>query len=188
MLKQEPIWKQLAALAIIAAVVIHSISQGGWYGPVAAVALIGFVAWTWFTATSEVLDCTAAGFSVTSKSFRDGATERSFRWEEVTSTEYSRGEGYGEDSSPTVFEVRTTREQAFSMFDSMSAFGEVIEVFNTMTPHLPYIWKAQSGGWSTTYERVERAAAAAAVVVTRTNEEEKEQRPPVPPLAGGAGG
>ncbi len=55
------------------------------------------------------------------------------------------------------FQAQTEQGYAFEIDNwHTDNFDELIEVFNTMTPHLGYVWKKQDRGWRG-YRKVDRA-------------------------------
>jgi hypothetical protein len=92
--------------------------------------------------TSLVINCTLAGFSVTSQNKRSGRHDETYRWDEVTSTSYEES-GRDDIDSKSIhftFSVETARGRAFKSGQFMHPFDELITVFNEQTPQLPYVW------------------------------------------------
>ena len=88
----------------------------------------------------------------------------------MTETKYYELRGGRDTRTLGYFEAHTDQGQAFRVNNQMRRFGELIELFNEMTPGLPYVWKKQGGftiqiGALSTgrlaYERVDRAEAEA---------------------------
>ena len=106
--------------------------------------------------TPVIINCTPAGFSVTSENKRSGKRSETYRWDEVTSTNYEEsisdtGDGLSIHFS---FSVDTARGRAFTGGQYMHPLDELITVCNEQTPHLPYIWARGNG--RPAYEKVPR--------------------------------
>lgn len=88
------------------------------------------------------------GFTVTTESKRAGRRHEQYGWHEVTGTEYEEFVHRRSEGGPRVsryFTVNTARGQAFRVGQGISQFEDLIQVFNHMTPHLPYTWQPQGG-------------------------------------------
>ncbi len=113
--------------------------------------------------TSFNIVCTQEGFTVSTQSKRAGSKQEQYTWGEVTGTDYdefhSRGTGSNPSTTTGYFAVQTTRGQAFRVDQKISKFADLINVFNHMTPQLPYIWE-QQGGFSVSIGAVSTHRAA----------------------------
>ncbi len=120
-----------------------------------ALAICGFVAATSFAnATKYVISCTEEGFSVTSGKRWKWHGTASYAWSSIMGTRYS--EIYFR-TRIAFFQAQTEQGYAFEIDNwHTDNFDELIEVFNTMTPHLGYVWKKQDRGWRG-YRKVDRA-------------------------------
>jgi hypothetical protein len=95
----------------------------------------------------QKVTCTPDGFSVETLSRRTGSARLTYLWHEVTATRYQETKSRDSDGSKTTgwFEVETTAGKVMRLSDRTTRFREMIELFNAMTPHLPYEWKQQRG-------------------------------------------
>jgi hypothetical protein len=95
-------------------------------------------------ANDLTLICRDEGFSVKVVNKRKGSTVTDYKWEDVISTQYyekdSGSDSDGNSTTTSYFLVKTGEGIAIDLQD-MSGFGEVIEIFNQKTPHLPYHWE-----------------------------------------------
>ena len=92
--------------------------------------------------------CSDQGFVVRTESARHGRSEVAYSWDEVTATSYHEtAHRDSEGFSHTVghFEVETMRGKAFAVNHKVRQFAELIEIFNTMAPQIPYVWKPRKG-------------------------------------------
>lgn len=88
------------------------------------------------------------GFSVSTASKASGSRHEQYGWHEITGTDYEEFVHRSSNSGPKTsryFIVNTARGQAFRVNESISQFEDLVQVFNHMTPHLPYTWQRQAG-------------------------------------------
>ena len=93
--------------------------------------------------------CQPGGFTVQTKSRSAGVQEERYAWRDVIATEYTeqryRSSNQHGRRTTGYFAVQTARGPAFTVTDSMGQFPDMINVFNQLTPQLPYVWSQQVG-------------------------------------------
>lgn len=122
--------------------------------------IITFSVW-YFIGTIHIV-CEPQGFSVTKESRRRGKTERRYKWQDVVNTKYEIKNSSSQKSGATshVFEVETKEGVAFKVMGGyVNDFNLLIQIFNSMTPHLPYVWQQivgkYAGNWHEKAERMQ---------------------------------
>jgi hypothetical protein len=116
------------------------------FGPLGALVLAGAVVvpgLVWYLGEEVTVTCGDQGFHVRSRGQRQGLQESTYGWSEVTATTYH--EPGRRDRTTGYLTVDTVRGRTFTMQNRTPGFGELVEVFNAMTTHLPFIWQARTG-------------------------------------------
>ncbi len=133
----------------------------------------------YFFQTLYSITCREDGFSVRTENKRKGTEQHDYNWADVTETAYEEFHYRQQQRSETTvsFRVETTKGRAFKIGRQIGDFAGLINLFNVMTPQLPYTWQPQTGfsigvgvlqASRSAYHKVERPAAAAAPVPPST--------------------
>jgi hypothetical protein len=112
--------------------------------------------------TSRTMVCTPDGVTMDTSSRLRGRTHEVLTWSEITETRYYKRntrDSYGY----AVFEIYAGPRRLFSYSQDASSglpgFGELVELFNAMTIHLPYVWSLVDRE-RCVYSKMDRARAA----------------------------
>ena len=114
---------------------------------------IGLPIAIFFFRKTQAITCRPDGFTVRTEWGGKRAQKRDYRWEAVTSTDYSEVRGKARTRTRNwrfvLFKVETNEGQAFAVDDQISDLAALIRIFNVMTPHLPYVWEPPTGSEAT---------------------------------------
>ena len=102
----------------------------------------------WYLGKTVTITCHDQGFVVRTESRKDGTSVAEYGWHEVTATNYyekSRRDAEGYSSTTRHFEVETVRGKAFNVTNKLRNMPELIQVFNSMAPQVPYVWQPRTG-------------------------------------------
>lgn len=140
-------------------------------GMLTLAAAIGVQALSWYLSINQRIICKPEGFSIISTSRRAGTKKADYSWTDITCTCYRESAYRSQNSLRRIgyFAVEVRGQRAFEVSERMQEFHSLIDLFNRMTPHLPYIWRRQQGftlslhpddAGSDRYRQIERRAAA----------------------------
>jgi hypothetical protein len=117
-------------------------------GPLLLLLAVGAPLAMGYFGTNTRIVCGEEGFSITTESKRAGKQHSEYRWDEVTGTDYDESTFRSSQSGTQTtrfFTVETARGRAFQVTQKIRGFQDLIQLFNQMTPHLPYTWEKQTG-------------------------------------------
>ena len=128
-----------------------------------AIAMGGLLILSQVFGTNRTMVCTPDGVSLDTSSRLRGKTHEMLTWSEITETRYYKRnarDSYGY----AVFEIYAGPRRLFSYSrdasQGMQGFAELVELFNAMTVHLPYVWKLVDQKKSV-YAKMDRVNAGA---------------------------